>query len=201
MEQHDPSTNFIKVALSSITGQEHYDAVNYLDTILSTPTTSKSPVRKHASTPISGKQRRSIHVTPRKRASYKSPVKKELFRKKRKNQESWKRHIRKHNRVHGLPYIGRTGKEQDKKTMKYKNCSKCRFGCSNKISEENAQQIFSTYYQLWSYEKQRNFICQHVEQTKAKRCSTNRKEKSNAYFLTVNQKKERICKTFFFCAF
>jgi len=151
--------------LFSITGQEHYDAVNYLDTIHSTPTTSKSPVKNHASTLISGKQR-SIHVTPRKRALYKSPVKKELFWKKRNNQESWKRHIRKHNRVHGLPYIGRTGKKQDKKIMKYKNCSKCRFGCSNKISEENAQQI-------GSYEKQRNFICQHVEQTKAKRCPTN----------------------------
>ncbi|CAC5415856.1 unnamed protein product [Mytilus coruscus] len=50
---------------------------------------------------------------------------------------------------------------------------------------------------LGSYEKQRNFICQHVEQTKAKRCTTNRKENSNTYFLSTDGKKERVCKAFF----
>ncbi|CAG2220578.1 unnamed protein product [Mytilus edulis] len=81
--------------------------------------------------------------------------------------------------------------------MQYRDCSKCKFKCSVKITAQQAGDIFATYYQLGSYEKQRNFICQHVEQTKAKRCTTNRKENSNTYFLTTDGKKERVCKAFF----
>jgi hypothetical protein len=65
--------------------------------------------------------------------------------------------------------------------MNYRDCSKCRFSCSVKITEEQADNIFNTFYQLGSYEKQRNFICQHVEQNESRRCTTNRKEHSNAY--------------------
>ena len=50
---------------------------------------------------------------------------------------------------------------------------------------------------MGSYEKQRAFLCQHVDQAKTKRTTTNRKENSNSYHLTVNEKRERICKTFF----
>ncbi|CAC5417012.1 unnamed protein product [Mytilus coruscus] len=81
--------------------------------------------------------------------------------------------------------------------MQYRDCSKCKFKCSLKITAQQAGDIFATYYQLGSYEKQRNFICQHVEQTKAKRCTTNRKENSNTYFLSTDGKKERVCKAFF----
>ncbi|CAC5378890.1 unnamed protein product [Mytilus coruscus] len=41
---------------------------------------------------------------------------------------------------------------------------------------------------MGSYEKQRAFLCQHVDQDKAKRTTTNRKENSNSYHLTVNEK-------------
>lgn len=193
--ENSSSTDFIKVALFSITGQEHYDAVEMMDTPNSTNGNSnKTPTRENISSPVS---KRGSVITPRKRANYKSPVKKQLFRKMKSNPQAWKKNKRKHNRVHGLPYIGRTGKQQDQKTVKYRDCSRCRFRCSNKVSKEDAYKIFSTYYEMGSYEKQRAFLCQHVDQDKAKRTTTNRKENSNSYHLTVNEKRERICKTFF----
>ncbi|XP_052075475.1 uncharacterized protein LOC127712922 [Mytilus californianus] len=205
LQDTEHSQEYIKVALIAIKGQEHYDAVCHLDEVLertsqadqSTIGDCSPPVMNNVRTPMTNKRKRSTPVTPRKRANYKSPVKKQLFRKKKKNQEVWKRNVRQFNRVHGLPYTGLTGKEQAKKKMQYRDCSKCKFKCSLKITARQAGDIFATYYQLGSYEKQRNFICQHVEQTKSKRCTTNRKENSNTYFLTTDGKKERVCKAFF----
>ncbi|CAC5393374.1 unnamed protein product [Mytilus coruscus] len=188
--ENNSSTDFIKVALFSITGQEHYDAVEMMDTPNSTKRNSnKTPTRENISSPVS---KRGSVITPRKRANYKSPVKKQLFRKMKSNPQAWKKNKRKHNRVHGLPYIGRTGKQQDQKTVKYRDCSRCRFRCSNKVSKEDAYKIFSTYYEMGSYEKQRAFLCQHVDQDNAKRTTTNRKENSNSYHLTVNEKREKL---------
>ncbi|CAG2200930.1 unnamed protein product [Mytilus edulis] len=182
LQDHEHSQEYIKVALIAIKEQS---------------TIGDCSPPNNVRTPKTNKRKRSTTVTPRKRANYKSPVKKQLFRKKKKNQEVWKRNVRQFNRVHGLPYTGLTGKEQTKKKMQYRDCSKCKFKCSVKITAQQAGDIFATYYQLGSYEKQRNFICQHVEQTKAKRCTTNRKENSNTYFLTTDGKKERGCKAFF----
>jgi hypothetical protein len=205
LQDADNSLEFIKVALFAITGQEHYEAVCHLDKVPSSPSHSEQasadgctiPAMNSVRTPFSTKRKRSASLTPRKRANYKTPIKKQLFRKKKRKEEDWKGNVRKFNRAHGLPYTGLTGKEQGHKKMNYRECSKCRFSCSVKIPEEQADKIFNTYYQLGSYEKQRNFICQHVEQSESKRCTTNRKEHSNAYFLTVDGKKERVCKAFF----
>jgi hypothetical protein len=205
LQDADNSLEFIKVALFAITGQEHYEAVCHLDKVPSSPSHSEQasadgctiPAMNSVRTPVSTKRKRSASLTPRKRANYKSPIKKQLFRKTKRKEEDLKRNVRKFNRAHGLPYTGLTGKEQGHKKMNYRDCSKYRFSCSVKIPEEQADKIFNTYYQLGSYEKQRNFICQHVEQSESKRCTTNRKEHSNAYFLTVDGKKERVCKAFF----
>jgi hypothetical protein len=94
-------------------------------------------------TPVSTKRKRSASLTPRKRANYKTPIKKQLFRKKKRKEEDWKGNVRKFNRAHGLPYTGLTGKEQGHKKMNYRECSKCRFSCSVKIPEEQADKIFS----------------------------------------------------------
>ncbi|CAG2213812.1 yajO [Mytilus edulis] len=121
-------------------------------------------------TPKTNKRKRSTAVTPRKQKTIKSCQENNYFERKKKRIKKYvKENVRQFNRVHGLSYIGLTGKEQTKKKMQYRDCSKCKFKCSVKITAQQAGDIFATYYQLGSYEKQRNFICQHVEQTKAKK--------------------------------
>ena len=186
------------LALFAVPGQEHYDAVKIItDRETSSPTKGntsprtsvhKTPPRKRKSFPI---------ITPRKRANYQSPVKKQLFRKRQRRPEQWKRNLRKQQRNHGKAYVGRTGKHGEERKMKYKNCEKCRFKCSQKISEDLGNELFEIYWNLGSYEKQRNFICQNVEQSDTKRCKTKRKTTANAFYLPVEESKSRVCKGFF----
>lgn len=94
-------------------------------------------------------------------------------------------------------YVGQTGTNQKERNMKYRNCDKSRFKCSEKVSNDDATAIFATYWSLGSHEKQRNFICQHVVQLKVKRGVTYRKFNSDNFFLTVNETKQGVCKQFF----
>ncbi|KAK3090584.1 hypothetical protein FSP39_012887 [Pinctada imbricata] len=155
----------IRLALFSIPGHEHYDSIEQVSGS-STPFPSK---KSHARQATPRQQRKPQHFpTPRKRADYKSPVKKQLFRKKKSQPEKWKRNVRKYKYTHGEAYTGRTGRR-----------------------------FFKTYWNFGSYEKQRNFICHNVEQSETKRCKTKRKTKANAFYLPVEEKKERVCKPFF----
>ena len=95
-----------------------------------------------------------------------------------------------------MEYVGRTGTKNDKQKMKYRDCTKCRFKCSSRISEDLAIEIFNTYWGSGSYEKQRGFICEHIIQSSTKR-SSKRKETSNFFHLPCDSNKVRVCKAFF----
>ena len=110
-----------------------------------------------------------VRVTPHKDASYKSPKRKKLFRKRIAKQKEWKSQIRKENRARGKAYVGKLGKSFTARAVQPVDCSKCRLKCSEKIEEEQRQIIFETYWELGDYSKQRHFICTHVEQNEPKR--------------------------------
>ena len=104
----------VNLALFAVPGQEHYDAVKIItDRETSSPTKGTTSPR----TPVHGtpaRKRKSFPIiTPRKRANYQSPVKKQLFRKRQRRPEQWKRNLRKHQRNHGKAYVGRTGKHTE----------------------------------------------------------------------------------------
>lgn len=42
------------------------------------------------------------------------------------------------------------------------DCDRCRFKCNEKVTEEQRQEIFSLYYSLGSYERQRIFISSYT---------------------------------------
>lgn len=210
LESDQSSGKIINLALIAITGKEHYDGVKSTTATLDIshlPERSSceqhSTDEKNAGTPkrthktLSPRKTTPVTVTPRKNAVYKSPIKKQLFRKRKANPSSWLRNKRKHCRDHGLAYTGKAGKQIAKRSIVYKNCEKCRFKCSHKISEDSANRIFKIYWGFGSYEKQRNFICQHVEKSEVKRQTGSRKHASYAYFLQDDNKQVRVCKRFF----
>jgi len=141
-------------------------------------------------------QHESPCVTPHKRADYQSPPKKVSSRKKRANPEKWIRNIRKRQRVFGKSYVSESGKQVDNRSTKPKDCSKCRFKCNEKVSEECRQHIFTFYYSIGSYERQRYFICEMITIVKPVR-SKGKKSVSHQYHLPVDNKKERVCRDFF----
>ena len=83
------------------------------------------------------------------------------------------KYVRKNNRNQGKAYTNESGKEVQARCLKAVNCSKCRLKCTSKISEGQRQYIFSSSWQLGSYERQRHFICEHIDSNKLKRKTKN----------------------------
>lgn len=86
-------------------------------------------------------------VTPDKTARFVSPTKRRLYRKRQSKPEGWKanRRKRKRKRAEGLEYTGKTGKCVPARSVKKKDCSKCKLKCSSKITEEHRQKLFCCY--------------------------------------------------------
>ena len=138
----------------------------------------------------------SLHVTPHKRAMYISPKKKSSSSKKQKTPQTWKRNVRKDRKNKGLEYISSKGKTVQKKIVQPKDCSKCRFKCSILIDEHNREKLCENYYNLGSYERQRDFLCQMTDDTTPVRC-IGKKSTTRKYHLQCNNERIRVCQDFF----
>jgi len=193
----DTTEKFIKIACVAMRGQEHYDAVQHIDVrpVTNSAADEHETAAMHERTPTKKVPGQATTVTPHKVASYKSPLRRNIFRKRKCNAQQWKRNKRKELRNNGKSYTSSRGKKVEAKTLGKVNCITCRFKCSSKISEEERQELFTTYWQLGDYDKQRSFICQNVTQGNKK--STKRKTFSNVFQFTVNEIKHRVCKYFF----
>lgn len=136
-------------------------------------------------------------ITPRKQAKFQSP--------KGKNKFAGGREIHKHGRkvyanksvylVRSTPVsVGR----QDQQSVGSNPCTKCRFKCSTKVNEDERIEIFNGYWNLNSYERQRDFIASSVLVRDYKGTpSKKRKQVARTFTFDVNGRSVRICKTFF----
>ena len=132
----------IQVAFFAIKGKEHYAGVKKLQHAEHSP--QKTPNKQPSS---------AAAVTPRKRAYYKSPPKKQLFRKRKSKPHEWKRNIKKTKKLSGLEYVNEAGKTVPGRKLKEMDCSKCKSKCSQKVTQEDRQLNFRTYWNLSTYEK------------------------------------------------
>ena len=96
-----------------------------------------------------------------------------------------------------MEYVNEAGKTVPERKLKEMDCSKCKFKCSQKVTQEDRQLIFRTYWNLSTYDKQRNVICQNVQDKAPTRISSNRRGKLNAFHLPVNAERVSVCKKFF----
>ncbi|XP_070172973.1 uncharacterized protein [Littorina saxatilis] len=116
------------------------------------------------------------------------------------NPEEWKKKKKKAMRDKGEQYVTVAGKLQEARQVQPIDCSKCRFRCSEKIPEEAREDIHKLYWSLASYERQRAFIAQHVEQNDIKQVKTQKKprrEVAHSFFFVHKRKEHRVCKSFF----
>ena len=139
-------------AYIAVRGKEHYEACTKV--IRKTQNDGKQN-EETQKTPTKRKlQERRNPITPRKQAKFKTPPKKNLTRKRQANPDSWKKNIRKKLRQSGKAYTSVKGNHGPERSMRIKDCSKCKFKCSEKISEEQRQQIFNSYWNLQSHDRQ-----------------------------------------------
>lgn len=80
--------------------------------------------------------------------------------------------------------------------MKHVTC-KCRwFKCKEKFTDEERLEYFTAYWNLNSYERQRDFICANITEGKPERIRTDEKRRKTVsmnYFFNQN----RVCQSFF----
>jgi hypothetical protein len=161
----------IYLALMPLRGFEHYDAC----------VTRTCQDSEEEGSPIKNIER---EITPRKQA-------------KKANPYLWKKNIRK---LSGQEYLSTGGKTVAAKSVKEMDCSKCRFRCSMKVCRKNREDIFTSFYSLSSYERQKDFLCsQIIQKSPARICvkSKYRKKCSREFYFEIEGCKVRVCKSFF----
>lgn len=124
-------------------------------------------------------------------------------RKRIRNEQSWQCTIRRKNRQHGQQYKARSGKIIQAKNPKPVNCIKCRFKCTEKMSEEKRIQCSQYYYSIDGSQK-KDFLCRQVKVSSVERrrgCKGHRKPKSLScsYYLPLadSEADVRVCQNFF----
>ncbi|CAC5414853.1 unnamed protein product [Mytilus coruscus] len=141
---------------------------------------------------------------PRKSHTFMTPPKKKLFKKRKATPEDWKKNIRKKLRMSWKEYVSQRGKPIHQKVVKSVDCSKCKYKCSQKITEENRQKIFDLFWSLESYERKKDFIISRIEEKQTRKVhrpkDITQKRKRNihrSYFFDIGGTKTIVCKIYF----
>lgn len=119
-------------------------------------------------------------------------------RKRKRDETSWKKNIRRRLRETGEEYVNTKGRIREKRSVKNVHCN-CMYGCIEKVTEEDRHAIFRQY---WSSVQsvQRTFIATNVDQTrkkKGRRKLESRRQHTLHYFLPLKGGKSEVCKKFF----
>ena len=123
-------------------------------------------------------------------------------RKRVRNEAAWKRNVIKKARESGSAYVNYRKVQVPAKQPCSEEIlchSKCRFHCSDKLTEENRKAIFTAYYSM-SRESQNMYLFVCITTLQPKWClndASRHREVSAAYSVRVNGKKVRVCKKAF----
>ena len=193
--------NVINLAYLAMRGSEHYNGVAdfNVDTDTHNGNVQKDPDQlspETQTTPQPPTPSTSPKVTPHKRANYQSPKKKLTTRKRLRKPDTWMRNIRKEKRNSGKDYISSQGKHIPGKSPKPSNCTKCRFKCNSKFSEDERLSIFESYYKLGCYERQADYIGHMVDCVSPVR-TIGKRQVSKKFHLPTHGSRTRVCRDFF----
>ena len=78
----------------------------------------------------------------------------------------WKQNLQQSKRAHGLPYNSRDEKACPGRQIGPTWKNTCKLQCQTKFSQAERQDISLTYWNSGSYERQRDFICSHVQENR-----------------------------------
>ncbi|KAK7094532.1 hypothetical protein V1264_006082 [Littorina saxatilis] len=155
-------------------------------------------------TPIKDQSRDKINITPRKQGSFQTPPKKHLSRKKKANPEAWSRNVRKSLHLQGKEYVSQTGKTVPAKCVQQIDCSKCRYDCNFRVSEDHRQELFHAFYALDTYERQKDFVCANVRDRETitilgadNNPVPKKRQRCRTFFFIVDGQEQHVCKKFF----
>lgn len=134
-----------------------------------------------------------------------TPPQRKRGRKLSSNPSEWKKNIRKKLKLAGKQYENSQGKQQRQrgKYLKPVDCSKCKRRCTEKVDEQKREDIFTTFYGMQSYERQKDFVCRHITQTETKtylgadkQPVPKKRQQQRYYHFTVDGCMIPVCKSF-----
>ncbi|GFS20801.1 WS0399_0 protein [Elysia marginata] len=122
-------------------------------------------------------------------------------KKRQRVEERWIKNIRKNARSKGESYTSVRGKVVPARSVKPVDCSKCKFNCPLRVSEEERWQLHRHYWTLESYKEKVNYLCSLIHEFSPLRPISGKKSYSRRFMLKIKQKDERVCKDFFISTF
>ncbi|XP_045455137.1 uncharacterized protein LOC123666182 [Melitaea cinxia] len=140
----------------------------------------------------------SLSSTSDRPSSTSSSERPKKGKKRNRNPQKWKKNVLKRIKNSGKEYISRSGKKVDAKVMK-PPCN-CRLQCRTKFSDEMRKEIFESYWNLASLQRQRDFLwsCVQLSNISCRRVKNVEKpRKPNCSFSFLkNGQSIKICKRF-----
>lgn len=106
------------------------------------------------------------------------------------------REKRKELRLFGKEYTSPSGRIYPERRVREKDCSKCRYNCSQNVSPAQRLAIFTHFWRLDSYVKRLHYYCHSIREKPAK-TMTHTRECSREYTFLVDGKRVRVCKGFY----
>ena len=115
-------------------------------------------------------------------------------RKRKRDENEWKRNIAKRRRNQGKSYVTKGNKIRSGRKMK-KGCGhSCRYKCHSKFSEEERERLFNEFWILGDINRQRNFLSKYA--TKTRKGKEGKRSAIVWSFPTIDSN-QKVCKTFF----
>lgn len=138
---------------------------------------------------------------PRRPIQKDEQANKERGRKRKKNEDTWKKRKRQNLRNSGLAYHSVKGKEISKKCFTNAPCH-CKKNCNQKFTEEERKRIFESFWKLGDFSKQNVYIRSSVMSHRVKRKrirdgSGSEKNVSYSYILRDGANSQTVCKKYF----
>ncbi|XP_045454105.1 uncharacterized protein LOC123667070 [Melitaea cinxia] len=124
-------------------------------------------------------------------------------RKRKRNEENWKRNVNKMLRNTGKAYKSASNKIKEERKIKEPCGDKCRLQCKSKLSEDERMLLFKNYWALGDNKKQWEYISKSMSIITPKyryiREGGIRKprNKNHAFHFKLPDKSVRVCKIFF----
>ena len=125
-------------------------------------------------------------------------------RRKTSHPDMWGRNVARTSHLKGHSYKQARGiagsKTVPAKMVQPCNCTKCRYKCTEKFPDNVRTKIFTEFYELADYSRQKDYVVNHVVEIPSKTMSktaNKHREVARAFYLSYEGNRQRVCGNFF----
>ncbi|CAG9825732.1 unnamed protein product [Phaedon cochleariae] len=123
-----------------------------------------------------------------------------IGRKRKSNCNKWACVQAEISRNSGKSYTSKHKKVVPGRSLKPPCGDKCKLKCTSKISDAQRKELFDNYWAMADLQRQSEFILRHISTVTPRysyKVHNSNRGNNNAFYLTVDQKRIRVCKQYF----